>query len=115
MDSFFAENDIRNTPSIMMMGQSGLSHRFDFVIPASKKMPERIVTTLNTPSKQNVQAAIFAWNDVIKTRSTHSKGYIVLNDTKKVPNSEIFTAIRSYDLVPLPWKQREDFVVELAS
>lgn len=115
VDSFFEENDIRNTPSIMMMGQSGLSHRFDFVIPASRKMPERIVTTLNTPSKQNVQAAIFAWNDVIKTRSTHSKGYIVLNDTKKAPNPEIFTAIKNYDLVPLLWKQRENFVVELAS
>ena len=115
VDSFFSENDIRNTPSIMMMGQSGLSHRFDFVIPASKKMPERIVTTLNTPSKQNVQAAIFAWNDVIKTRSTHSKGYIVLNDTKKATNLEIVTAIKNYDLVPLPWKQRDEFITELAS
>ena len=115
VDSFFSENDIRNTPSIMMMGQSGLSHRFDFVIPASNKMPERIVTTLNTPSKQNVQAAIFAWNDVIKTRSTHSKGYIVLNDTKKAANREIVTAIKNYDLVPLPWKQRDEFITELAS
>ena len=115
VDSFFEENDIRNTPSIMMMGQSGLSHRFDFVIPASKKMPERIVTTLNTPSKQNVQAAIFAWNDVIKTRSSHSKGYIVLNDIKKAPTSEIFNAIKNYDLVPLPWKQRHNFIEELAS
>lgn len=115
VDSFFDEHDIRNTPSIMMMGRSGLSHRFDFVIPASKKMPERIITTLNTPSKQNVQAAIFAWNDVIKTRSTQSKGYIVLNDTKKAPNSEILTAIRNYDLVPLSWRQRHDFISELAS
>ena len=115
VDSFFSENDIRNTPSIMMMGQSGLSHRFDFVIPASRKMPERIVTTLNTPSKQNVQAAIFAWNDVIKTRSTHSKGYIVLNDTKKATNLEIVTAIKNYDLDPLPWKQRDEFITELAS
>ena len=78
-------------------------------------MPERIVTTLNTPSKQNVQAAIFAWNDVIKTRSTHSKGYIVLNDTKKATNLEIVTAIKNYDLVPLPWKQRDEFITELAS
>lgn len=115
VDSFFTENDIRNTPSIMMMGQSGLSHRFDFVIPASKKMPERIVTTLNTPSKQNVQAAIFAWNDVMKARSVHSMGYIVLNDTKKATNREVITAIEKYELIPLPWKQREHFIQALAS
>lgn len=115
VDSFFEENDIRNTPSIMLMGHSGLSHRFDFVIPSSRKMPERIVTTLNTPSKQNVQAAIFAWNDVTKSRPTHSKGYIVLNDAKKTPSIEIIAAIKNYDLVPLPWKQRQEYISELAS
>lgn len=115
VDSFFDANDIRKTPSIMMMGQSGLSHRFDFVIPASKKMPERIITTLNSPTKQNVLTAIFAWNDIIKTRSMHSKGYIVLNDGKKAPNNEILTAIKNYELIPLPWKDRKDFVQELAS
>ena len=115
VDSFFKENDIRNTPSIMMMGQSGLSHRFDFVIPASKEKPERIVTTLNTPSKQNVQASIFAWNDVMKARSINSMGYIVLNDTKKATNREIITAIEKYELIPLPWKQRKDFIPDLAS
>ena len=99
----------------MMMGQSGLSHRFDFVIPASKEKPERIVTTLNTPSKQNVQAAIFAWNDVMKARSINSMGYIVLNDTKKATNREIITAIEKYELIPLPWKQRKDFIPDLAS
>ena len=115
VDSFFADNDIRNTPSVMLMGQSGLSHRFDFVIPASKKMPERIVTTLNTPTKQNVQAAIFAWNDVVKTRSANNKGYIILNDVKRATNPEIVMAIKNYELVPLSWKQRKEYVNELAS
>lgn len=115
VDSFFSENDIRNTPSIMMMGQSGLSHRFDFIIPASRKMPERVVTTLNTPTKQNVQTAIFAWNDVMRTRSTQSKGYIVLNDSKRAPSNEILTAIANYDLVPLLWKNRQNYIEELAS
>lgn len=115
VDSFFEEYDIRNTPSIMMMGHSGLSHRFDFVIPASKKEPERIITTLNTPSKQNVQAAIFAWNDVMKNRSAHSKGYVVLNDNRSTPSQEIIAAITHYDLVPLLWKRRIEYIDELAS
>ena len=35
------------------------TQRFDFVVPASKTQPERIITTLNQPTKQNVQSAIF--------------------------------------------------------
>lgn len=115
VDAFFEEHDIRNTPSIMLMGQSGLSHRFDFVIPASRREPERVVTTLNSPTKQNVQAAIFAWNDVTRTRSTQSKGYIVLNDIKKAPSSEILSAISNYDLVPIRWTDRQNYIQELAS
>ena len=115
VDSFFDENDIRNTPSIMMIGHSGLSHCFDFVIPASKKMPERIVTALNAPSKQNAQAAIFAWNDVVKTRPASSMGYIMLNDVKRPPNLEVINAIKSYGITPVPWNQRQNFVSELAS
>lgn len=115
VNAFLDENDIRNTPSVMMMGQSGLTHRFDFVIPASRKMPERIITTLNTPSKQNVQAAIFAWNDVIKTRSKQSKGYIVLNDSKRGPNADLFAAITSYNIIPIQWTQRFSYVEELTS
>lgn len=113
--AFFDENDIRNTPSIMMMGQSGLSHRFDFVIPASKRKPERVITTLNAPGKQNVQATIFAWNDIAKIRSKNSQGYVILNNTKKEVNPELIAAIKNYDLVPIPWKQRADFLNDLAS
>lgn len=115
VEAFFFDNDIRNTPSIMMMGQSGLSHRFDFVIPASRKMPERVLTTINTPSKQSVQAAIFALNDVAKVRSSKSKGYIVLNDGKRSINSDLLAAIDSYNLTPIQWKNRSNFIGELAS
>ena len=80
VQEFFVAHDIRNTPSIMLMGHSGLSHQFDFVIPASRKMPERVITTINTPTKQAVESALFAWNDVAKTRNggNGSQGYIIL-------------------------------------
>lgn len=113
--SFFEEYDIRNSPSVMFMGQSGLSHQFDFVIPASKRMPERVITTLNMPAKQNIQAAIFAWNDVIKTRSRESKGYIFLNDSKKSVGKDLLAAISKYNIVPVQWKQRFSYIEELTA
>ena len=115
VQDFFEKNDIRNTPSIILMGHSGLSHRFDFVIPASKVMPERVVTTINAPSKQAVESAIFAWTDVIKTRKADSRGYIILNDQKRALNNELQTAIHNYELKAIPWKERDGFINELAS
>lgn len=115
VDSFFSQYDIRNTPSIMMMGQSGLSHRFDFVIPASKKMPERIVTTLNAPSKQNVQAAIFAWNRCHENALDAQPGLHHPERREKSGEPEIVAAIKSYELVAVPWREREAYIPELAS
>lgn len=115
VQEFFVQNDIRNTPAIMLMGHSGLSHQFDFVIPASRKMPERIITTINTPTKQSIESALFAWNDVVKTRKEDSKGYIILNDKKKKPNNDLFNAIHNYDLSAIPWSERNSYIDELAS
>ena len=117
VQEFFVANDIRNTPSIMLMGHSGLSHQFDFVIPASRKMPERVITTINTPTKQAIESALFAWNDVAKTRNggNGSQGYIILNDKKKKPNNELFNAIQNYDLKAVPWTDRDAYITELAS
>ena len=115
VQEFFVQNDIRNTPAIMLMGHSGLSHQFDFVIPASRKMPERIITTINTPTKQSIESALFAWNDVVKTRKEDSKGYIILNDKKKKPNNDLFNAIHNYDLSAIPWSERSSYIDELAS
>lgn len=115
VSEYFAVNDVRNTPSVMLMGQSGLSHRFDFVIPSSRKMPERVITTLNSPSKQSVLSSIFAWNDTAKVRKTNSRGYIVLNDEKKGVSAELIAAINNYDITPISWNKRDDFLNDLVS
>ena len=115
VQEYFLSNDIRNTPSILLMGHSGLSHQFDFVIPASRKMPERFVTTINTPNKQAVESALFAWNDVVKTRKADSRGYIILNDTNRKANDALFNAIQNYELKAVPWTERDSFIDEFAS
>lgn len=115
IQEFFDKNDIRNTPAVILMGHSGLSHQFDFIIPASRKMPERVITAINTPTKQAVESALFAWSDVVKTRKADSNGYIILNDTKRKPNNDLFTAIQNYELKAVSWSDRDSYIVELAS
>lgn len=110
--AFFEENNIRNTASVMFSGKSGLPQRFDFVIPASRTLPERMVTTINQPTRQNVQSAIFSWNDVKETRR-NSVNYLILNSEGK-KNKTLSTAAEQYGIQPLWWDERTSFIDRLA-
>ena len=112
---FFRENNIRNTASIMFPGKSGLPQRFDFVISASDKMPERLITTINHPTRQSIQSAMFAWSDVRLTRREETAGYIILNDKSK-NSSSFIEAINKYEgMKAIPWSKRKEHIQELAA
>ena len=42
------DNDVRYTPKAKFTGTSGLDHLFDFVVPKSRRQPERIVEAIKT-------------------------------------------------------------------
>ena len=52
-------NDVRYTPNVKFTGKSGFDHLFEFVIPKSKKQPERIMQTINRPSRDTAEAFAF--------------------------------------------------------
>ena len=54
------ENEIRYTPSVKFTGKNGYDNLFDFVIPKSKKQPERILQVINRPSRDEAGATAFA-------------------------------------------------------
>ena len=111
--TFFDENDIRCTSSVMFSGRSGLPQRFDFVVPASRTQPERVITTLNQPTKQNVQSAIFSWTDVRESRKD-SISYLILNHGNK-KNNALSDAARQYGMKPFWWGERDKYIGELVS
>jgi len=112
--TFFYNSDIRFTPSLMFSGKSGLPQRFDFVIPASKKRPERMITTINQPSQQSVQSAIFSWDDVKSIRKEDSEGYLILND-KTRKNASLVEAAQSRGMKAFWWSERERYLDQLVS
>ena len=111
--TFFDDNDIRCTASVMFSGRSGLPQRFDFVVPASKTQPERMITTLNQPTRQNVQSAIFSWADVRESRKD-SISYLILNHGHK-KNNALSDAAKQYGMRPFWWEERDRYIEELAS
>jgi hypothetical protein len=107
-------NDIRYTPKAKFTGTSGFDHLFDFVIPKSRKQPERIVQAINRPTRDNAEAFIYAWSDTRDVRLPESKAYAVLNDAEQPISGGVLDAFRNYHIQPVSWSQRIEVVTELA-
>jgi hypothetical protein len=109
-------NDIRYTPKVKFTGTSGFDHLFDFVIPKSpRKQPERIIKTINRPTRDNAEAFIYAWTDTRDVRPTESRAFAVLNDTEQAVSGGVLDAFRKYQMQPVPWSRRGEVVTELAT
>jgi Domain of unknown function DUF1829/Domain of unknown function DUF1828 len=108
-------NEIRYTPSAKFPGISGYDHLFHFVVPKSRKQPERIVQAINRPTRDTALSFISAWTDTRQTRPPDSKAYAMLNDTERPISGDVIDALRSYQIGPVPWAERAQVVPELAA
>jgi len=107
--------DIRYTPRVKFTGQSGYDHLFDFVIPKSRQQPERILQAINRPNRETAQALAFSWIDTKEVRAPESKAYAILNDSEQTVSPSVIDALRSYDVKPVVWSQRDQTAQELAA
>jgi len=108
-------HEIRYTPKVKFTGKSGFDHLFDFVIPASKREPERILQTINRPSRETAQALAFSWIDTKEVRPANSRAYAFLNDSDRAPTVSVLDALKNYDVHPVLWSKREEIREELVA
>ena len=108
-------HEIRYTPKVKFTGKSGYDHLFDFVVPKSRRQPERILQTINRPNRDTAQVVAFAWIDTREVRPPDSKAYAFLNDSEQAPPTGVLDALKNYELRPIPWSRRDDVRDELAA
>lgn len=108
-------HEVRYTPKVKFTGKSGYDHLFDFVIPKSRQQPERILRAINRPSRDTAQAVAFSWIDTKEVRPPDAKAYAILNDSDQLISSAVVDALKNYDVMPIPWSNREDVREELAA
>lgn len=109
------KHDIRHTERVKFSGKSGYDHLFDFVIPKSKFQPERIIKAINNPNKEYAQATAFAWVDTREARSSDAKAYAILNDEGRSVVSAVNEALDNYEITPILWSKREEYIDRLAA
>lgn len=107
--------DIRYTPKVKFTGKSGYDHLFDFVIPKSRKAPERIVKAINRPGRDTAESLIHAWSDTRDVRPSDSHAYAFLNDTETSVSLGAIEALQSYAIHPVVWSHREGARAELVA
>lgn len=115
---FFDSSDIRYTENVIFKGRSGFDRKFDFVIPKSKKAPERIIKTINSLNKNTANLFIMDWIDTKDIRPDFSKPIALINDgrldeIKNLP--DICSALNSYGIDSYPWSKKEEFISELSA
>jgi hypothetical protein len=108
-------SEVRYTSKVKFTGKTGYDHCFDFVIPKSKKQPERILQTINHPSRETAQAIAFSWIDTRDVRPPESRAYAFLNDSDKEITENVVDALKSYEVHPILWSKRDNIKEELAA
>jgi hypothetical protein len=107
--------EIRYTPRVKFTGKTGFDHLFDFVIPKSKREPERLIQTINKPSRDTSQALIWSWIDTREVRPPDSQAFALLNDLEQPVSSAVTDALSNYEVQPILWSQREAAREKLAA
>ena len=115
VENWLRTSRIRYTPNVKFTGASGYDHQFHFVIPASNTQPERVLQPVNRPSRDRAQTIAFAWIDTKGVRPEGSCAYALLNDESTRINENVYGALRSYDIRPIRWTERDSVVAELAA
>ncbi len=116
--NFLDSLDVRYTPRVKLAGKSGYDHGIDFLIPKSKKRPERILQAIGTPKKDNIFAYLWTLNDTRAARAqeTDVEAYAFLNDQEQQAiGGDVIEALNAYGVTPAVWSQRSKFIDALAA
>jgi len=112
--SFLDAHEVRYIDRVKISGTSGFDHAIDFLIPKSPTRPERLLQTINVPSKSTVTAYLFTLTDTRNARGTDSEAYVFLNDEDQTVSASTIEALEAYSVVPARWTRREQYVEALA-
>lgn len=110
---FLDKNDIYCFPNISFSGKSGLVTTYDFGIQPSKKAPERLIKVVNQLDVQKAGYITFLWGDTKEVRPSDSSLYVFIQDTGKKISQPAINTMKQYEIKPVLWSKRENFINDL--
>lgn len=105
--TYFEQNEIYCSPNIQMLGKSGFSHNYDFLIQRSKNKPERLCMAINTPSKNSMNNTLFIWEDTKQARNNNCQLIVFLNDSNTIQHG-VEVGFENYGVKTIRWSEKEN-------
>ena len=115
VQAWLEASDIRFLSKVPFNGKSGYIRNYDFVIPKSRKAPERMIQTVNNPDKNKAEELAFGWLDTKETRPQDAQAFVIVNDNEREIPDGFKDALRNYDIKLIPWNERDKYTSELAA
>lgn len=115
VEQFLTVNQVRSVPNFQLAGKSGLSHAFDFAIPSWGQAPERLIKTINRPSKEKITSLLFAWSDTRAIRRKPVQLFAFMNDQERPASAALVEACHNEGVEVVHWSAREQYVSVLTA
>ncbi len=117
VQAFLDSHDIRYTARVKLAGKSGYDHGVDFLIPKSRKRPERILQAIAAPKEDNVFGCLWTLSDTRAARGSQPESepeaYAFLNDQEQGVGGDVIEALNAYRVTPAVWSRRAQYVEAL--
>lgn len=99
----FDDNNIIYSQDIIINGKSGMSHKFEFLIPGVKDKKEKFVKAVSVPNNTTTTKAYLTDVNQAKAvkRDKENEFYFILDDRKKEVNDEVNNILLESDIVPI--------------
>lgn len=113
----FDEHNIIYTQDIIINSHSGMSHKFEFVIPGKKNQKEKFVKTVSTPNNTLIAKAIVTDANQAKVvkRDKPNEFFVILDDRKKAVNDEVNNLLVESDITPINFTELPQKIEQLTN
>lgn len=108
IERFFGLHEVIYVEQPSFHGKSGFTHRFDFVLPRIKNLPERLVSAINNPTRDRATNLLFAWEDTRSNRKNDVQLLAILNDEDKKVSKDVVHAFEQYEIKVILWSERNE-------
>jgi hypothetical protein len=116
--AFLDSHEVRYTARVKLAGKSGYDHGVDFLIPRSRRRPERIVQAIAAPKRENIFNYLWTLSDTREARAAgpeqEGEAFAFLNDQDQAVGGDLVEALHAYRVIPAVWSQRDQYIEALA-
>ena len=105
--NFLEKNKILNVPDYKIIGKSGLTSNYDFVIPKTDKKPMTLLRVVNKIDRDKVKSIVFDWTDSIGVVQDDLQLLVIYNDTENQIREENVNALKTCGVKSFAWTQNQ--------